>query len=278
MEKKKGISGSTLKMIAIVTMLIDHIGAAVLARLLMVNGLGELDQTNADAIMQWLSANGALYWTYTIMRMIGRVAFPIFCFLLVEGFLHTHDVKKYAMRLGLFALLSEIPFDLMYGGTWFYPVHQNVIWTFILGLLGIHIMETVRKKKKTPVFVLTAILVTIAGGLLGTLTMVDYYGIGVLTVFIFYFFRGRKWWCLLGQIVALYWVNVELLGGLMYPVRLFGMEFELCQQGLALLALVPIWLYRGRQGYHSKPFQYFCYAFYPVHMLILVLILGFVNR
>lgn len=139
-------------------------------------------------------------------------------------------------------------------------------------------METVRKKKKTPVFVLTAILVTIAGGLLGTLTMVDYYGIGVLTVFIFYFFRGRKWWCLLGQIAALYWVNVELLGGLMYPVRLFGMEFELCQQGLALLALVPIWLYRGRQGYHSKPFQYFCYAFYPVHMLILVLILGIVNR
>lgn len=99
MEKKKGISGSTLKMIAIVTMLIDHIGAAVLARLLMVNGLGELDQTNADAIMQWLSANGALYWTYTIMRMIGRVAFPIFCFLLVEGFLHTHDVKN--MRCGL---------------------------------------------------------------------------------------------------------------------------------------------------------------------------------
>lgn len=139
-------------------------------------------------------------------------------------------------------------------------------------------METVRKKKKTPVFVLTAILVTIAGGLLGTLTMVDYYGIGVLTVFIFYFFRGRKWWCLLGQIAALYWVNVELLGGLMYPVRLFGMEFELCQQGLALLALVPIWLYRGRQGYHSTPFQYFCYAFYPVHMLILVLILGIVNR
>ena len=139
-------------------------------------------------------------------------------------------------------------------------------------------METVRKKKKTPVFVLTAILVTIAGGLLGTLTMVDYYGIGVLTVFIFYFFHGRKWWCLLGQIAALYWVNVELLGGLMYPIRLFGMEFELCQQGLALLALVPIWLYRGRQGYHSKPFQYLCYAFYPVHMLILVLILNFVNR
>lgn len=82
MENKKGISGSTLKMIAIVTMVIDHIGAAVLARLLMVNGLGELDQTNADAIMQWLSANGALYWTYTIMqndRTCGSFQSSAFC-------------------------------------------------------------------------------------------------------------------------------------------------------------------------------------------------------
>ena len=108
--------------------------------------------------------------------------------------------------------------------------------------------------------------------------MTDYYGAGVLTVFAFYLFRGRKWWCLLGQALTLYWINVELLGGLMYPIRLFGMEFELCQQGLALLALVPIWLYRGRQGCHSKPFQYACYAFYPVHMLVLVLALNFVNR
>ena len=114
--------------------------------------------------------------------------------------------------------------------------------------------------------------------LLGTLGMVDYYGAGILTVFIFYFFRGRKWWCLLGQLLALYWVNVEMLGGLMYPIHLFGNEFEICQQGLALLALLPIWLYRGRQGYHIKPFQYACYAFYPVHMLVLVLALNFVNR
>ena len=91
------------------------------------------------------------------------------------------------------------------------------------------------------------------------------------------FFRGRKWWCLLGQFPTLYWINIELLGGLMYPVQLFGVKFEFCQQGLALLALIPIWLYRGRQGYHSKLFQYSCYAFYPVHMLVLVLILECVN-
>ena len=178
----------------------------------------------------------------------------------------------------IFAVISEVPFDLMYGGTWFYPVHQNVIWTLMMGLAGIHLMETVRKKKSTFVYILVSVIVVILGGLLGTLSMVDYYGIGVLTVFIFYFFRGRKWWCLLGQMLALYWVNVELLGGLMYPIRLFGMEFEICQQGLALLALLPIWLYRGRQGYHSKPFQYFCYAFYPIHMLVIVLVLNFINR
>lgn len=72
--------------------------------------------------------------------------------------------------------------------------------------------------------------------------------------------------------LALYWINVNLMGGLLYPISIFGFNFELCQQGLALLALIPIWLYRGRQGYHSKPFQYACYAFYPVHILILGLI------
>ena len=182
------------------------------------------------------------------------------------------------LRLLAFALISEIPFDLMYGGTWFYPFHQNVIWTFLLALLGIHLMETVHKKQNVFLYVITIVFVVVVGALLGTLSMVDYYGAGILTVFVFYLFRGRKWWCLLGQITALYWINVEMLGGLMYPVQLGGMQFEICQQGLALFALLPIWLYSGRQGHHSKPFQYLCYTFYPVHMMILVLILNYVNR
>ena len=148
---------------------------------------------------------------------------------------------------------------------------------FLIGLSGIHLMEAARKKKKLWLFLPVSALVVLAGVILGTICMVDYYGAGVLMVFIFYFFRGRKWWCLAGQLLTLYWVNVELLGGLMYPICLFGMDIELCQQGLALLALIPIWLYRGRQGYHSKAFQLSCYAFYPVHMLILVLILNYVN-
>ena len=244
---KMDLSAAALHILAMTFMLMDHLWATLLPA------------------QEWLTC-------------VGRIAFPIFAFMAVEGYFHTHNLKKYLFRMLIFAVISEVPFDLMYGGTWFYPVHQNVIWTLMMGLVGIHLMETVRKKKSTFAYILVSAAVVILGGLLGTLSMVDYYGIGVLTVFIFYFFRGRKWWCLLGQILALYWVNVEMLGGLMYPIRLFGMEFELCQQGLALLALLPIWLYRGRQGYHSKPFQYFCYAFYPVHMLVIVLVLNFINR
>lgn len=244
---KMDLSAAALHILAMAFMLMDHLWATLLPA------------------QEWLTC-------------VGRIAFPIFAFMAVEGYFHTHNLKKYLLRMLIFAVISEVPFDLMYGGTWFYPVHQNVIWTLMMGLVGIHLMETVRKKKSTFVYILVSAIVVILGGLLGTLSMVDYYGIGVLTVFIFYFFRGRKWWCLLGQMLTLYWVNVELLGGLMYPIRLFGMEFELCQQGLALLALLPIWLYRGRQGYHSKSFQYFCYAFYPIHMLVIVLVLNFINR
>lgn len=244
---KMDLSAAALHILAMTFMLMDHLWATLLPA------------------QEWLTC-------------VGRIAFPIFAFMAVEGYFHTHNLKKYLLRMLIFAVISEVPFDLMYGGTWFYPVHQNVIWTLMMGLAGIHLMETVRKKKSTFVYILVSAIVVILGGLLGTLSMVDYYGIGVLTVFIFYFFRGRKWWCLLGQMLTLYWVNVELLGGLMYPIRLFGMEFELCQQGLALLALLPIWLYRGRQGYHSKSFQYFCYAFYPIHMLVIVLVLNFINR
>ena len=246
-SKNFELTAAVLHIIAMTLMLMDHLWATLLPA------------------REWLTC-------------AGRVAFPIFAFMAVEGYFHTRSFKKYILRMLLFAVLSEIPFDLMYGGTWFYPVHQNVLWTFLLGLLGVWLMEQVRKKGKTWMYLLVCVLVVPAGLVLGTLCMVDYYGVGVLTIFVFHFLHGRKWWCFLGQLAALYWLNVELLGGLMYPVQLFGMEFELCQQGLALLALIPIWLYRGRQGYHSKPFRYLCYAFYPVHMLLLVVVLNFINR
>ena len=112
------LSAAALHLIAMALMLMDHLWATLLPA------------------QDWLTC-------------AGRLAFPIFAFMTVEGYFHTRNLKRYALRLLLFALLSEVPFDLMYGGTWFYPVHQNVIWTLLLGLLGVHLMETMRKKQKT---------------------------------------------------------------------------------------------------------------------------------
>lgn len=205
------------------------------------------------------------------MTCVGRLAFPIFAFLLVEGFFHTRNRKKYALRLFAGAVVSEIPFNLMCSGGIFYPVHQNVLWTFLIafGLMAINEgVKGAKLWKRSLCFGASVIL----GLLAGTLTMVDYYGFGVLMVLVFYLFRGDAWYHRLGQFLCLYWINVEMMGGLVYEFTALGRLWVIHQQGFALLALLPIWLYRGQKGHSSKVFQYFCYAFYPAHMLILALI------
>lgn len=212
------------------------------------------------------------------MTCVGRLAFPIFAFMIVEGFHHTHDLKKYILRMLGFALVTEVPFDLMYAAQPFYPYHQNVLWTFLIALVGLWGMDTAIHRaegkglSRRVLSVLVCMGIVLGTGLLALVTMTDYNVVGVLTVYTFYFFRGRRWWNYLGQFACLYYLNVEILGGLCYTVTLFGHEFWLVQQGFALLALPLIWLYRGRRGYHSKGFQYFCYAFYPVHALILAVL------
>ena len=203
------------------------------------------------------------------LTCIGRLAFPIFAFMLVEGYFHTRNLKKYVLRLLIFALLSELPFNLAIGSRWFYPIHQNVLWSFLLSIGLIHLNEKARSKGKLWLQLLTALTTTMFGALLGLITMLDYYHAGVLTVLVFYFFRQRKWWSFLGQLICLWYINVEMLGGLGYELQLWGHNFFLPQQGFALLALLPIWLYRGKQGFHNKFLQYTYYAFYPVHLLIL---------
>lgn len=211
------------------------------------------------------------------LTCIGRVAFPIFAFLAVEGFFHTHDLRRYLMRLLIWALLAEIPFNLMYGGSIFYPYHQNVLWTFLLSLLLISLIEKCKSRFKPVLAILLSTGLAGVGFLIGYMAMVDYYGAGVLTVLTFYVFRKRAWTGCLLQFLCLYVLNVELLGGYSYELQVFGHTIEFVQQSLALSALIPIWLYQGKQGLHNKAFQYFCYAFYPVHMLLLFVVRQFVS-
>lgn len=246
MNEKKltfDLSSSTLHILAMLFMLMDHTWAVLLP----------------DAV--WLTR-------------VGRLAFPIFAFFIVEGCFRTHDRKKYLLRMLFFAVISEVPFDLMYGGMPVYPYHQNVMWTFAIAMLGIFGMEKIKEKKNVFLTVVTDIGIVLGTSLLALVAMTDYNAAGVLTVYVFYIFRGRKWWCYVGQAVLLYWLNVEVLSGLCYNVTIFGHEFEIVQQGLALLALPLVWLYRDRKGITGKPFQMFCYLFYPVHCLLLSLLNG----
>jgi len=145
-REKKGFSGSTLKLIAIVTMLIDHTAATILDRMLIARGMGDL--YNAKAVQDFMDANWLLYNIDHTMRMIGRLGFPLFCFLLVEGFLHTRNILKYTVRLAIFAIISEIPFDLALFGTVYYPNYQNVFFTLFFGMLVMIGFKAIAEKAK----------------------------------------------------------------------------------------------------------------------------------
>lgn len=231
---KRGLSGSTLKIIAIITMFIDHIGAAIfenstIAAYIMSKG--------ESTYLIWGLINLAL-------RLIGRIAFPIFCFLLVEGFLHTSNVKKYALRLGAFCLISELPFNLAFFGELFHSGHQNVFFTLLIGLLvliGLKQFEGDGLKNGIP-----RMLCVIAGALLAILLKTDYAAFGVCVIVLFYLFRTRP---------VLRDVTTMLTLVICSFLEITG-----------LFALIPIHMYNGKRGISMK---YFFYLFYPGHILLL---------
>lgn len=259
-----GISGSTLKLIAIISMLIDHTGATVLRAVL------NLPSVTSDPI--WFA-----FWKtmYTYSRNIGRIAFPIFCFLIVEGFTHTRNVRNYAFRMFLFALISEIPFDLALKGRWFNPDKQNVYFTLLIGLLvliGLSLAEklsgnfltyeacsdqtqTVRPQKRCQKLFISLLqtavsaLIILGGMRLASVIDTDYNFKGVFLIALLYLVQhyvrspqtSRSSLCLAGAMA----VSWEL------P---------------APIGFLPIYLYNGTRGLRIK---YFFYWFYPVHLLIL---------
>lgn len=253
-QGKRGISSAVLKNIAVVTMLIDHIGAVIMARVLIQNGLYEA-MVSQEAYDAWMGQNSGLYGIYLAMRIIGRLAFPIYCFLLVEGFQKTHDLKKYLGRMFLFALLSEVPFDLALSGKVWNMEYQNVFFTLFLGLLvitGLQLTEQHFAGTEIPGKILRLGLyavIILAGCALAILLKTDYNFKGVLAITVLYLFRSRR--------------KAQIWAGVIVFLLMDGLEM------IAALSFIPIWFYDGTRGKQNK---YFFYFFYPVHLLLLWLI------
>lgn len=230
------------------------------------------------AQLRWIALGAMLLdhlWAMVVpgnqwMTYAGRLAFPIFAFQITEGFLHTSNFRRYALRLLAFACLSEIPFDLMYASTAFNPFHQNVMFTLLLGLLAIHGLDRARRERTAKAAAL-GLLGLLGTWLAGTVGLVDYGGMGVLTVVVFYVFRDVPL-ARLGQAACLFLLNMVFFQGEYLQVEVFGHVLEVQTQGFALLALLPIWLYGGERGRGGRVLQYGSYAFYPLHMLALYLI------
>lgn len=221
--EKRGLSQETLKVIACVTMLLDHIGA------IFVSG-------------------------YTL-RIIGRIAFPIFCFLMAEGAYYTQNPQKYALRLVIGVLLSEIPFDLAFRRGLTLQT-QSVMVTLLLGFLAI---EAIQKTENG----LIKLTITALGFLLGQLFKTDYGGYGVLLIILLSQTRGQ-WWLQTVLVAAVAWMmnSVKIPAfGMMIPIEMF-----------AVLAMIPIGLYSGKKSSSSKAVQWAFYLFYPVHLTVLVVI------
>ena len=250
------IPGSTLKIIAMVCMLIDHTAAVLFDRILISRGL--LDAVNAsDGGASFLSTGNTavIYYADMIMRAIGRISFPIFCFLLIEGFLHTHDVKKYALNLGIFALVSEVPFDLAFAGKPFYLNYQNVFFTLFIGLVMMIFLQKIDEKTHQDgtnwrganwKVSIGKLLVIVAACTVATLLKTDYSAMGILTIVLMYNLRNNKMYCIgIGCAV----------------LTLLSLNEITC-----FLAMIPVHFYNGKRGLNLKyPF----YAFYPVHLLVL---------
>lgn len=219
-----------MKLIACVSMLIDH---------------------TTSHVFRWMDWAYYVFFQighreitpFFIMRnVIGRWAFPIFAFLIVEGFLHTHDRKKYGMNLLGFALISEIPYNFVHANKFFYS-GQNVFFTLLLGYLGLCVIERYKEDFKNLAKYLVPLFVA------SILFRSDYGCAGFGFILLIYLLRNNK-------------LLMSIVGTGALPSTIFsGMAF------------IPIWFYNGERGFvRGKVLKYAFYAFYPVHLLVLYFI------
>ena len=227
MNKKFSLNMNQLKIIAMVFMLIDHFAYVMIER-----GVG---------------LAGDWYLIDRVMRGMGRIAFPIFCFTIVEGFQKTSDVREYMKRLIMFALVSEIPFDIAFRGRMIDMDYQNVFWTLAFGLGAMMLYEDRLMSSWKRILGLLACFY------IPQIVHTDYSIYGVLTIFVMYLFRKEPVLsCLAGYIVLLLQTTAEKW---------------------AIFGFLLILLYIGKRGKGNK---FIYYIFYPAHLLLMVILKPFI--
>ncbi len=230
-----------LKIIAIFCMTIDHLGAC----------LGLVYQNGTHYLSGFMTLD-----TYNTLRIIGRVAFPIFCYLIVEGLFYTKNVINYIIRLLLFALLSQIPFSLMTRRAPFeFNQNLNVYFTLALGLITIAAIDYFKERCSKgdipkPIFIILCAVAIVSTTSFADTIHTDYAGYGVLVIVLFYIFRDKPLLTLIALFLATYYMSNSI-------------------EMYALLAMIPIVLHNHKKGPSLK---YAFYIYYPLHMLIIYFI------
>ena len=226
--KMRILSGSALKLIACVLMLIDHLAAYLVGYL-------------SFSQQPLFSIRGTSYTLYRLMRNAGRLAFPIYCFLIVEGLAHTKNRKKYGASLLLFAVLSEIPWNLVHGNLHYDK--QNVFFTLFLGFAAMCLYEYFKEKPLAQTAVLFVLLYA------SVKLNADYNYRGYLLLLIMYFLRNER------------------------PAQALIASCHLRYEWVAGFAFLPINMYNGQRGFiRGKTAKYLFYAYYPVHLMVIYLI------
>ena len=217
------MSTFVLKIIACISMLFDHTGYIVFNR-------------------------------FSFFNYIGRLAFPIFCFQLVQGYTHTQNKQKYFIRLLIFALISQIPFSLFYTA-----ISQgfmlNILFTFLLGFLTLYLLENTNR--------IIGLFFAVIFSIIAQIFPFDYGYYGILLITIFYLFRKQKlimFFCAILLTCLKYSLKILISG--IVDQYLFLALFT-CSSMFLLL------LYNNKQG---PKFRYFFYIFYPCHLLVLYFI------
>ena len=223
-----GLSSFALRALALLAMLFDHAGLA-------------------------------LFPSSGIFRCIGRMAFPLYCFLLVQGFVHTKNLRAYFRRLLLLAILSEIPFDLLIFGRISSSMEQNVLFSLLFGLMA---LTACRMLESRPV---QALLVCVTLATSAMALRLSYGWLSVVLCLVLYLFRERRLFVVLGTAGTLLLYTLSLL---LSGVKLSWVLVSLC----ALFSLIPILLYSGRPGPRPPALTFLFYVSYPAHLLVLVLL------